>query len=173
MSSDMVLMYNVRNGLIIANNKEVVTCSSGNSVWNKTYAYLDPNTASEKSTVISAITTGTETTITTTTSNELDVNDLVQLVGVTGTDGGILNRVHTVSEIVSATQFKVQTNTTGKTIIATGACEKGRAGIHLKASGNEPLNHITFYSPQINVSIRCVFASNKPQSVSTKTNTAC
>jgi len=150
MSSDMVLMYNVRNGLLIANNKELVTCSSGNSVWGKVYIYLDPKTTSEKSTSISTITVGASTTITTTTANELSVNDLVQLVGVTGADGDILNRVHAVSEIVSETQFKVQTNTTGKIIIATGTCEKGRAGIHLKAEGNEPLNHVTFYSPQVN-----------------------
>jgi hypothetical protein len=157
MSSDMVLMYNVRNGLLITNNKELVTCSSGNSVWNKTYCYLDPNTGSEKSSVISAITVGSETTITTTTTHQLDVCDLVQLNGVTGTHGDILNRVHSVSEIVSSTIFKVQTNTTGKTVTATGTCEKGRAGIHLKASGNEPLNHITFYSPQVNAFLNTTY----------------
>lgn len=151
MSNDMVLMYKVRNGLIIANEMDTPTCSSGNSVWTKTYVYLDPSGTSEKSTVISAITAEDSTTITTTTANELEVNDLVQLVGVTGTDGEIINRVHTVSEVISATEFKVQTNTTGKTFIATGICEKGRAGIHLKAAGNEPLNHVTFYSPQVNV----------------------
>jgi Pectate lyase superfamily protein len=148
--SSGVYLYNVRNGLKIVNNKETPQCSSGNSLWDKVYVYMHPSTVSENIVSITGITTGTKTIITTATAHQLKVGDIFQLNGVTGTDAGIFSRVLKVSVVDSATQIQTDLTSTGKTIIATGTLEKGRVGIHLVAEGTEPLNHITFVSPQVN-----------------------
>jgi len=149
-SNKGIFMYNVRNGLKIFNSKETPQCSSGNSVWDKVYVYLDPSVTSETSVSISSITTGTKTTIVTSGNHNLKVGDIFQVNGVTGTDAGIFSRVLKVSVVDSATQIQTDLTSTGKTIIATGTLEKGRVGIHLCAEGIEPLNHITFIAPQVN-----------------------
>lgn len=155
MTCNDVMIYKVRNGIRITNDHNttayVPQCSSGNSLWGKTYVYMDTDTTSEAASSISTITVGATTTIVTATAHGLSTGDVCQIAGVTGTDAAGINRVHKVESVTNSTTFVVDTTLTGKTLNnGTGTVEKGRVGIHLVSKGVEPLNHVTFIAPQVN-----------------------
>jgi len=146
-----IYMFNVRNGVKIYNDKDLPVCSSGNSIFSKTYIFLDSNTRSEYTSSISSISLGTTTSITLSTAHNLETGDIIQINNATSTDASIINNIFSVYSVVDANTIILNINTTGKSInISTAILEKGRAGIHLISRGTQDLNHITFYSPQVN-----------------------
>lgn len=146
MVSTDIMIYKVTNGIKVTNNHS--TCSSGNSVWNKVYCYMDAAITSQGSATITGITVGATTSIEV-VGHGLQAGDIFQASGVTGTHAALMNRVHKVDSVTDADNIIIDLNLSGKTVTAAGTIEKGRAGIHLVAIG-QPLNHVTFTEPQIN-----------------------
>jgi hypothetical protein len=111
----IILPYKGR--LVVLNTNESGTVYSNRARWSQLGT---PYGGAAAPTPIQSIVTGNPTTINSTTHG-LTTGDNVSFFGFTGANANLLNGVNTVATYVTANQFTVPINTTGATIVATGA----------------------------------------------------